>query len=287
MKIKSIKQTAFAVCFTVFFSCATASATEPTTVTKTPTAIASHSQHDPLEHYNRWMFSVNETLDKYILKPIAQVYRAVMPSFLMHGIGRMFSNLNMLPTIANDLLQGSFYQATSDIWRLGINSTVGLLGFYDVASDIGLEANDEDFGLTLAKWGYTNSTYIVLPIFGPSTIRDAIGKPVDYYAFSVYAYTDDQDLNRGIYAVGNINKRAELLDYEDLYNQVAVDKYAFVRNAYLQQREAEIKHNEEPSDPYYEVHNQDTETPITVGTNQTNADTQHNQEADVIVIGGN
>lgn len=173
-------------------------------------------QKDPLESYNRFMFSVNETLDKYILKPIAELYRKIMPRPMARGISNMYSNIGMLPTTANDILQGNFYQATSDAWRFAINSTIGIVGFYDVGSKIGLDPNHEDFGLTLARWGYTDSTYIVLPLFGPSTIRDTIGMPADYYAFSIYSHMDNEERRKAIYALGAVSQRAALLSYDDL-----------------------------------------------------------------------
>jgi phospholipid-binding lipoprotein MlaA len=216
-------------------------------------SVSQTASDDPYESFNRTMFRLNEYLDKHMLKPVATVYSKIMPHPLQHGVRNMYNNLSDLPTIGNDVLQGNFYQATSDTWRFCVNSTAGLAGFYDVSSRIGLEANHEDFGLTLAQWGWHHSDYLVLPLFGPSTTRDVLGMPVDLYAFSIYSRIDDMKLRNGLYVLGAISQRAELLQYQDVYNQIAIDQYAFVKNAYLQQRAAEIQRNTELSDPYYET----------------------------------
>lgn len=210
-------------------------------------------QPDPLEGFNRAMFSFNDTLDTYFLKPVSEVYNKIMPAPMARSIYNIFNNLNGTTTIGNDLLQGNFYQATSDSWRFLINSTAGVAGIFDVANDIGLDANYEDFGLTLARWGYVNSTYVVLPFFGSSTIRDTIGLPVDYYAFSPYSRIDDARTRYTVYALNIVSKRADLLQYQNLYEQIAIDRYAFMKNAYLQKREAQIQHNKQLHDPYLTI----------------------------------
>jgi phospholipid-binding lipoprotein MlaA len=209
--------------------------------------------NDPLEGFNRAMFSFNDTLDTHFLKPVSEVYNKIMPAPMARSIYNIFNNLNGTTTIGNDLLQGNFYQATSDSWRFLINSTAGVAGIFDVANDIGLDANYEDFGLTLARWGYVNSTYVVLPFFGSSTIRDTIGLPVDYYAFSPYSRIDDSRTAYTIYALNIVSKRADLLQYQNLYEQIAIDRYAFMKNAYLQKREGQIQHNKQLHDPYLTI----------------------------------
>lgn len=214
--------------------------------------------NDPYEKFNRHIFSFNDALDTYFLVPVSKFYNKVMPKPLNRGIYNAFSNLNNFPTISNDLLQGNFYQATSDSWRFFINSTAGAGGLFDVASNMGLDPNTEDFGLTLARWGYTDSSYLVIPFLGPSTVRDAAGLPVDYFLFSPYNYIQDSRTRYTLYALNIVSKRAQLLQYQNLYNQIALDRYAFIRNAYLQQRSSAIDRNQHLSDPYFNLTNKKT-----------------------------
>jgi phospholipid-binding lipoprotein MlaA len=206
--------------------------------------------NDPLEPFNRAAFKFNTTLDDYLVKPAAKVYNTVLPKPFTSCIHNAFGNIGELPTIANDLLQFNFYQALSDTWRFLFNSTLGIGGCFDVAKHIGLPHNYEDFGLTLARWGYRKSPYLVIPFFGPSTIRDAFSKPADYLFFSMYPWIRSTQLRYGIYAVGVIDTRADLLKYQNVFEQAAIDKYIFTRNAYLQRRNYLIKRNNDLSDPY-------------------------------------
>jgi phospholipid-binding lipoprotein MlaA len=150
--------------------------------------------------------------------------------------------LGQLPTVANDILQLNFYQAMNDSWRFVINSTVGIGGLFDVASRIGLKYYANDFGLTLAIWGWRDSTYLVLPLFGPNTIRDVVEIPVDYY-FSVYPYLRPPSRSWQLYGLGIIDRRAQLLQFQSVFEQAAIDKYVFTRNAYLQRRAYQIEEN--------------------------------------------
>lgn len=206
---------------------------------------------DPYESFNRPMYKFNDFLDRFILKPIAELYNAIVPHPLAKGLTNVYNNIDTIPTVINDVLQGNFYQATNDAWRLGINSTIGVLGLFDVAERMGLEPNYEDFGLTLARWGWTNSNYLVLPFFGPTTVRDGvIGAPVTYYGMSIYPYIQPTGLQYGIYFFGVLVRRADILTYEGVLSQLAFDKYVFMRNAYLQHRNYMIQRNDELGDPY-------------------------------------
>lgn len=198
------------------------------------------SAEDPYENFNRRIYLFNEIIDKNIVRPVAVVYDKIVPWPVTKGVTNFFANLNEIPTAINDLLQANYYQTTSDVWRFGINSTIGLLGLIDVASDMGLPKNDQDFGLTLAKWGYTSSTYVVLPLLGPSTIRDTLSIPVNYVT-NVYTYLD-MTTSLSLLGVRGINSRANLLNYDKLLNQ-AFDPYVFMRNAYLQKRDNQIGDN--------------------------------------------
>lgn len=199
---------------------------------------------DPYEGFNRAMFTFNEKIDQYLLKPVARAYNAVMPRPLNEGVHNFFMNIGNLPTIANDLLQANFFQAANDSWRLVINTTVGVGGLFDVAERMKLKPYTNDFGLTLAKWGYANSNYLVLPFFGPNTLRDGIGLPVDYFAFSIYPYIDSTKTRYAVYGLGVVDKRAQLLKFQSVMDEAAVDRYVFVRNAYLQHRAYQIDQND-------------------------------------------
>lgn len=205
---------------------------------------------DPLEPVNRVIFNFNDAVDRYFLKPLALLYNSIVPKPLAKGFSNFYANINTVPTILNDLLQANFYQAVNDSWRLGINSTFGLLGFFDVAQKIGLESNYEDFGLTLARWGYKKSIYIVIPFLGPATVRDLISFPINYYYLSIYPYINPVQYRYRLYFFGVLVRRADLLHYESVLQQLSLDPYIFTRDAYLQNRNYKIERNNELSDPY-------------------------------------
>jgi phospholipid-binding lipoprotein MlaA len=203
---------------------------------------------DPYEKFNRIMFDFNDAIDECCLKPTAKLYKKIVPRPLKKGIHHIFQNLHGGSIILNDLLQANFYQATSDSWRFIINSTLGIGGFFDIASDIGLPHNQTNFGITLAKWGYKESNYIVLPFWGPSTIRDAIGLPVDYFT-SIYPYVPvDQRNFAG--SIEILDLRAQALRFEEVYETLAIDPYLFSRDAYLQHTDYLIKRSYELDNPY-------------------------------------
>jgi phospholipid-binding lipoprotein MlaA len=199
---------------------------------------------DPYENFNRHAFKLNQTLDKVFFKPVATVYKTIVPRPVTKGVGNFFSNLEQVPTIINDLLQANFYAATSDTWRFVINTTIGIGGFVDVASHMDLPAHSQDFGLTLAKWGYRSSAYLVVPILGPRTIRDTVAWPINYGVFSVYPYINDIAWRNGLTAGSFVNARAQLLEFDQTIKQASFDPYVFQRNAYLQRRNYLIQQNE-------------------------------------------
>ncbi len=211
-----------------------------------------NSQDDPLQPYNRIAFNFNTGLNKIIINPIARGYNLVLPNILKKGISNFFSNINTVTTIANDVLQLKLYQAWSDIWRLGVNTTVGVGGLFDVASHMGLERHKEGFGLTLAYWGWENSSYFIIPVIGPSTIRDTFGLGGDYF-MSIYPYIHSTALSDGLLALFFISYRAEVVDLQEIEEQAALDPYLFERNAYLQNRKYLIQQNkgmQQPVDNY-------------------------------------
>ena len=198
------------------------------------------SEDDPWESINRPIFTFNDTLDTYALKPLAQGYQAITPQFLEDGIHNMFGNVGDVGNLANNLLQGKLEAAGVDTSRVLFNTTFGLLGFFDVASEMGLQRNDEDFGQTLGAWGLGSGPYLVVPFLGPSSLRDAPAKIPDSF-LGPYPYIDHVPTRNVTRAVNVVDTRASLLSAEKM---VSGDKYIFVRNAYLQNREFRVKDGE-------------------------------------------
>lgn len=195
--------------------------------------IAGSDQADPLEDYNRVMFSFNEKADRWVLKPVAKGYRYVTPDFFEHGVSRMFSNLGEVLNVVNDLLQGKVGQAGNDGGRLLINSTIGIAGFFDVAKHAGLERSDgEDFGQTFGVWGVGEGAYLVLPFWGPSTLRDTPSLLLDS-VFNPIGEVDHVPTRNQLYGAKVVSVRADLLEAEKL---VKGDRYTFIRDVYLQRR---------------------------------------------------
>ncbi len=194
---------------------------------------------DPIEGFNRVMFEFNEVLDKVLLKPLAKGYRAVMPSPVDKGITNFFSNLDDVGSAINNLLQFKLKRSASDVGRIVVNSTVGILGFIDVASNMNLEKYGEDFGQTLGVWGVGHGPYIVLPIFGPSGGRDAIGTVADWFTDPV-AYVEPVDVRNTLFVLRAVDKRADLLGASRVVDEAALDKYEFMRDAYIQKRENDV-----------------------------------------------
>lgn len=193
---------------------------------------------DPLERFNRSMFAFNDAMDKAILKPTAKAYKKVLPQFARTGVNNFFNNLNTVGTAINDALQGKMRAAGHDSARFLMNSTLGLGGLFDPASAAGLELNDEDIGQTLGKWGMKPGPYLMLPFVGPSTFRDTVGKLADQFTYPLY-YLEDDSTRIIIRGVNLIDIRAGLLDLDEQINR-SYDRYAFIRNAWLQRREFQV-----------------------------------------------
>jgi phospholipid-binding lipoprotein MlaA len=213
--------------------------------------VTDEQQKDPYEGYNRAMFKFNEDFDDYILKPVAKTYNALMLPPVNNATHNALNNLSEIPTVINDLLQFNFYKATSDSWRFVVNSTVGIGGILDVASKIDLTPHYEDIGLTLAKWGWSDSNYFIIPFLGPSTIRDAIGL-IPYYYITVYPYIKDWRWRYAALALRMVDIRAQLLRFEKTYEEIALDPYVFMRSAYFQRRKYLMEENNNIDDPYTE-----------------------------------
>ena len=194
-------------------------------------------EDDPWESVNRPIFKFNDVIDTYALKPVAQGYQFITPQFLEDGIHNMFRNVGDVTNLVNDILQVKPVAAGTDTARIIFNTTFGLLGFFDVGTKMGLHRNDEDFGQTLGYWGVGSGPYLVLPLLGPSTARDAPSKFVDSYT-GPYRYIDDVSVRNSVFGLNIVDTRASLLSSEKL---ITGDKYIFIRNAYLQNREFRVK----------------------------------------------
>ena len=205
---------------------------------------------DPIEGFNRAMFGFNEGLDKVIIKPVATGYEAVLPSPIQTGVANFFSNIADLMIGVNNLLQGKPAQAASDAGRVLVNTTMGFLGIIDVASSMGMEKHEEDVGQTFGRWGLTDGAYVVLPFFGPRTARDTIGLAFDVYTDPV-SHVDHIPTRNVLLATRVISDRAEFLKADKIIEEAALDKYSYVRDAYLQRRLSLIHDGNPPKfDPY-------------------------------------
>lgn len=202
---------------------------------------------DPLESFNRGVYQFNDTVDKAIAKPVAQGYNAVMPVPGKMMVSNFFSNLDDVIVTANDLLQFKFTNAASDGSRFLFNSTFGIFGLLDVTNR--LEKHDEDFGQTLGYWGVGNGPYIVLPILGPSTLRDSAGLVADSRPSKLRRVQHMRTRNQLVIAKG-INRRSQLLDQEKVLEEAAVDRYEFIRDAYLLRRKSQVYDGEPPREKY-------------------------------------
>ncbi|MBA2709382.1 MAG: VacJ family lipoprotein [Tatlockia sp.] len=202
---------------------------------------------DPYEPMNRKVHKFNMALDSIALKPAAKIYKKVLPGKIRMGISNAYNNVSMIPTVANDLLQGNWRFAIKDSWRFFINSTFGVAGLFDVANKpFGLPPHYNDLGLTFAKWGDKKSPYIVIPFLGPSTIRDGMSLPFDYM-LTPYPYMPGAAALTALAAVRYVDLRSQLLE-TDRYIDEALDKYSFIRDAYLQHRNYLINGEQQASE---------------------------------------
>lgn len=190
---------------------------------------------DPLESFNRGVFAFNEGLDKAVLKPVATVYRDVTPQLVRSGVGNFLGNLDDAWSFVNSLLQFKLRDAVDNFMRFGVNTTFGLFGVLDVASEMQIDRHSEDFGQTLGAWGFGSGAYLVLPVFGPSTFRDTAALPVDFSG-NLASRTGDVPTRNALRALNVIDTRAGLLGLSSALDEVALDKYSFARDAFLQRR---------------------------------------------------
>jgi len=200
---------------------------------------------DPIEGFNRAMYGFNEAVDKAVIKPVAQGYDAVLPSPVRTGVTNFFGNIADFFIGINNLLQGKPQEAASDIGRVLVNSTVGILGLIDVATEIGMEKHEEDFGQTFGRWGVGDGAYVVLPFFGPRTVRDTVGLVLDTAADPV-GQVDHVPTRNTLLALRIVDTRADLLPADKVIEEAALDKYAYIRDGYLQRRRSLIHDGNPP-----------------------------------------
>ena len=205
---------------------------------------------DPLESFNRGVYQFNDAVDKAIAKPVAQGYNAVMPIPGKVMVSNFFSNLDDLIITINDLLQFKLVQAFSDGGRLLINTTIGAFGLVDAATPTGFEKHNEDFGQTLGYWGVGNGPYLVLPLLGPSTVRDSVGLYVDSRPSKLRRVDHIRTRNQ-LYLTKSVNRRAQLLDQEKVIDEAALDRYEFIRDTYLLHRKSLVYDGDPPREKYY------------------------------------
>jgi len=213
------------------------------------------SPRDPWEPFNRSVFEFNEGLDKYLLKPVVAAYRFILPEIVREGIYNFFSNYSDIYTALQNLLQGKPDLAFNDLMRVAVNTIFGLGGLMDLATPGGLPKHKEDWGQTFGVWGLPSGPYVVLPFFGPSTIRDTFGTAADLETDYLFKYIPDVGLRNSITGLRVINARNTFYEAGDLLDGAALDKYSFIRDAYLQRREYQInegRNDEEPLMPPYE-----------------------------------
>jgi phospholipid-binding lipoprotein MlaA len=193
---------------------------------------------DPLERVNRASYKLTDVVDRAVLKPVTKGYKFIAPQFVETGVSNFFANLGQPTVIVNDLLQAKFKDGMSDTGRFLLNTTLGIGGLFDPATSVGLDKHDEDFGQTLGKWGVPSGAYLFVPLYGPSTLRDATGSLLDVYS-DPHHYVERDAIRYGLYGLNLIDTRARLLETDQTLEST-FDRYAFVRNAYLQRREYQV-----------------------------------------------
>lgn len=235
---------------TLLVACATPSGGEPAPAPEksATSAKSGDDSNDPLEGFNRATYTFNDTVDTYVLKPVAKAYREVLPSPVRTGVSNFFGNLHDPVIMLNNLLQGKVVNAISDLGRFIVNTVVGIYGLFDVASEVGLEKHNEDFGQTLGKWGAGEGFYVVLPFLGPSSLRDGTGIYVDEQVYPPN-HMEEGSTRDKLLLLEVVSKRAQLLDASDILEQAGgQDPYVFVREAYRQQRKNLIYDGNPPAE---------------------------------------
>jgi phospholipid-binding lipoprotein MlaA len=203
---------------------------------------------DPWENWNRKVFAFNEELDERLLKPVATAYADVVPQPVRNGVGNFFGNVLDAWSAVNNFLQGKITRGFQDVMRVGTNTLFGIFGVVDIATEMGFDHQYEDFGQTLGTWGVGAGAYLVLPVFGPSSVRDAAALPLDRAA-SPAVLINNGAWQAGIITLQIVNTRASLLGASSVIEDIALDKYTFLRDAYLQRRRSLVFDGDVPEAP--------------------------------------
>ena len=215
---------------------------------------------DPFEGINRHVTSFNDFLDRTLVQPLIKLYKAITPEFLNIAISNFFDNLNDATVIINDFLQFKFRQMVSDLFRFILNSTLGIAGLFDVSTDMGMAKHNEDFGQTLGVWGFGAGPYLVVPLLGPSTVRDTVGRlALGTWFNSPTSYIGDRSIRLGLMALNYVDYRADNLSATKLIGEAALDKYEFTKNIYLEHRE-DLIHDRNGESPEEFEEMEDSET---------------------------
>ena len=200
---------------------------------------ATTNPNDPFEKFNRAMFTFNDAVDRNALKPVATAYKEVTPSFVQTGVNNFFGNLSDLWSSANNFAQFKGRDGMNDLTRFAVNSTFGLAGVLDIATPAGLRKHNEDLGQTLGYWGIPSGPYLMLPILGPSTVRDTVALPGDWWG-DPWTHVNDVPWRNGGIVLRAVDQRASVLDASNLLEDAALDRYEFIRDGYLQRRASKV-----------------------------------------------
>jgi len=203
------------------------------------------SKEDPWERWNRKVYGFNEAIDAAVIRPVATAYEKVVPQLVRTGVSNFYGNFADAWSAANNLLQGKIADSAQDVMRVGANTVFGIGGLFDVATELGLDSQREDFGQTLGYWGFKPGPYVVWPILGPSTVRDSFALPLDRYVSPALVFFDGRT-QFALTMLGLFNERANLLPTSRMLDDMALDKYVFVRDAYLQRRRSLVYDGNEP-----------------------------------------
>lgn len=206
------------------------------------------TKEDPLEPWNRQMYAVHQVVDGNFVKPVAEAYVNGVPEVIRTGVSNFAGNIDDLVTGINNVLEGNGQQAGDDFGRVLLNSTFGVLGIFDLASMMGINKDHKDFGITFGKWGAPAGPYLFVPLFGPTTVRDGTGSLVRLLLVSPIGYIPDVPLRNAIYGVGYVDARAQVLSGESVLDTAALDRYRFLRSAYLKNRQYQIYDGHPPAE---------------------------------------
>ncbi len=208
---------------------------------------AAPAGNDPFEPFNRGVYRFNDGVDRAVLRPVATVYRDAVPSLVRQGVSNFFGNLGDVWNLANNVMQLKLQNSAETFMRLNVNTFFGLGGLLDIASEAGIERHSEDFGQTLGRWGVPSGPYLVLPILGPSTVRDTAALPVDFKGDAL-AHVNDIPARNSLTVLRAVDTRANLLRASTLIQDAALDPYSFTRDAFLQKRRSDIRDSNEPDE---------------------------------------